>query len=362
MKYSLLTEKIIKIQDEYKELLRVLKENIEKEFSPAALDEINLFWNKNIGIVRLYLIHEFAENDGYVFTASTFMDYEDNEHYPFLLLGSKHILDDPLCRYSSICNSISEDAVKEVLKEQIILAVKDNIKIIENCKRYILVLPLRIISQTSNKADFFKIGENAFLNLFDGIKTLKEYFEKCCSFSEIMHYAKPNMEKIVMFSEYDDKKLAFEQRFNQAIKDNADMVNHYENDAKAFFVMVYVCIQQAIDVIISCVEYSCTPFIRYPVALNYILLLIESLSEVKDLKSMRYKMCVANMVYKVCNKENLRVVGFNKFIDTIKSLDFNNKIFSDLEQNCIDENSFDVKKASMIIQKNLNGLYEILKK
>lgn len=64
-----------------------MQENIKYEFSMAILDEIVLFWKRNIGIVQLYLYNDFYNNDGYVFTAATFMDYEDDEQYPFLLLG-----------------------------------------------------------------------------------------------------------------------------------------------------------------------------------------------------------------------------------------------------------------------------------
>lgn len=360
MKYNLLSEKIIKIQDDYKYLLLALQENIENEFSTAALDEINLFWKRNIGVVQLYLYNEFSQNDGYVFTAATFMDYEDKEQYPFLLLGKQHILDDPLCKYSSICNSLDDPNVVEILKEQIKLTLDDNIKILENCKNAILVLPLRLISQITNDSVIYKFGENAFASLFNEIETIENYFEKCVTFSDIIHYAKSDIDKWVVFSENDNKELSFQERFNQAIKDNADMIGHYESDAKAFFVMVYGCIQQAIDVIVSCVEYNCTPFIRYPVALNYILLLIETLSKHKNLINMRFKLCIANLIYRICDKEKLSIIGFDKFIDRIEKYNFNDKLFCALKEHNIDEETFTVKNTVPVIENVLCKLYEFL--
>ena len=359
MKYNLLNEKIMKIQEDYKHLLHSLQQNIKNEFSAAALDEINLFWNMNIGVVQLYLHNEFSQNDGYVFTAATFMDCEDKEQYPFLLLGKQHILDDPLCKYSSICNSLDDPNTVEILKNQIRLTLDDNIKILENCRNTILVLPLRLISQTAN-SEIYKFGENAFISLFNEIETIKDYFEKCVTFSDIMHYAKSDIDKWVVFSEKDNKKLSFQERFNQAIKDNADMIGHYESDAKAFFVMVYGCVQQSIDVIVSCVEYNCTPFIRYSVALNYVLLLINALSEHKNLKNMRYKLCIANLVYRICDKEKLSVHGFDKYIDTIKNYNFNDSIFFNLKKHSIDEETFTVKNTFPIIEHELSKLYELL--
>ena len=48
--------------------------------TPEALDEINLFWFRHIEEVQLYLRLWFPGEDSYVFTASTYLDYDDNEH------------------------------------------------------------------------------------------------------------------------------------------------------------------------------------------------------------------------------------------------------------------------------------------
>ena len=90
------------IQDSYAKLLSVLIPELESGRVPEALDEINLFWIRNIDVVQLYLKAMFSGNESYVFTAATFMDFDDKEHLPFLMIGEKHILDDPLNRYSEI--------------------------------------------------------------------------------------------------------------------------------------------------------------------------------------------------------------------------------------------------------------------
>ena len=84
------------IQDSYAKLLSVLIPELESGRVPEALDEINLFWIRNIDVVQLYLKAMFSGNESYVFTAATFMDFDDKEHLPFLMIGEKHILDDPL--------------------------------------------------------------------------------------------------------------------------------------------------------------------------------------------------------------------------------------------------------------------------
>ena len=112
-------DKIVLIQKEYKELLISLLPKLKSGFAAEALDEINIFWLKNINIVRLYLEAVVPYNDSYVFTASTFLDYEDNEHLPFLLLGENHILDDPLSRYSELCGKLPEGRDSDYLYNQV---------------------------------------------------------------------------------------------------------------------------------------------------------------------------------------------------------------------------------------------------
>ena len=120
MNYSLLRDEIKQIQQEYKNLLSNLLPLLKAKRSMVALDEINLFWARHIDIVKLYLKTELSVMNSYVFTAATYMDIEDKEQYPFLLLGDQHILDDPLCKYAEICIKMPDSIASELLYQQIV--------------------------------------------------------------------------------------------------------------------------------------------------------------------------------------------------------------------------------------------------
>lgn len=357
LKSNLLVEKTLQMQNEYKNLLSNLMMSLRESISLVALDEINLFWFKNMDLVRLYLSNEFANKDSYTFTASTFLDFDDNEQYPFLLLGTNHILDDPLCKYSEICSQIPDGMASEEFLGQIKKTAEDNLKILKNCNDQIILLPLRLLSQTPKDSLIFKMGEQAFSSLFNGINSLKEFFEKCSSFDDIMRYAREDIGNIVLFSESDDKSLPFELRYNQAKKENSCVIRSEYNEARNFFMMVFGSIQQAVDVIVSCMEYKCIPFIRYPVALNYIVLLEEVMHKLPFISEMRYKMCVANTLYIICDKERLSKFGFKKFITAVKTSDFSKLLFKSLLDHNIKENNFDVNAAAPIIEECLDELY-----
>ena len=67
------------------------------------------------------------------------MDFEDNEHLPFLLMGDKHILDDPLSKYSEIRSKMPDGKDTEFLYEQIGVTAEDNLKLLENVHGEIFV-------------------------------------------------------------------------------------------------------------------------------------------------------------------------------------------------------------------------------
>ena len=91
-----------------------------------------MFWLRHIEEVQLYLKAWFSSENSYVFTAATFMGFDDNEHFPFLLMGDKHVLDGPLSKYSEIRSKMPAGKDAEILYEQIGVAAEDNLKLVLN--------------------------------------------------------------------------------------------------------------------------------------------------------------------------------------------------------------------------------------
>ena len=360
MKSNLLLNKIHLIQTEYKELLTALLPQLKSSHAPEALDEINLFWLRHIEEVQLYLKAWFPGGNSYVFTAATFMDFDDNEHLPFLLMGDKHVLDDSLSKYSEIRSKMPAGKDAEILYEQIGLTAEDNLKLLENIYGEILILPLRLLNQSNDYNSLYTVGELAFVNLFNGINSLSDYFVKCNSIDNIMSFAREDIGRLVMFSEDDDAALPFEERFRVALAETQYMVDANKPDAYNFFMLVFGCIQQAIDVVVSCVEYGCIPYIRYPVSLHYISLLSESMLDIKHMHTLRFKMCVAFIVYKLCDKDRLAGVCLEEFLKKNQEYNFNEKLFRALAVHDVNENSFLGHTITQLVIDELEAFYNIL--
>lgn len=360
MKSSLLQKRIIDIQIEYKNLLLSLLPVLKSDYSHQALDEINIFWHRRIDIVRLYLNYYFSNTDSFAFTASTYMDYDDGEHLPFLLIGNLHILDDPLCAYSRICIDMPQEKISIPLYEQIIKTAEDNIKIIENCYNSIIILPLRILNQSENHKEILSLGEKIFLGLFNGIDSFEDYFIKCKNIDDIIKHSRNDIHKIIMFSETDTETEDFKERFYKAVLENEKLIDTSSSDSDKFLMLVYGHIQQAIDVIITCIEYKCIPYVRYPLALRYISLIAQNLTENQFIKIMLYKMSIAFVLYNLCDKDKLNVINTKDHIEKIKQYDFNSKLFYTLETQGINYNNFTKFSVTELVTDELEKLYEFL--
>ena len=360
MKSNLLLNKIHLIQIEYKELLSALLPKLKSSHSPEALDEINLFWLRHIEEIQLYLKAWFPSENSYVFTAATFMDFEDNEHLPFLLMGDKHILDDPLSKYSEIRSKMPDGKDAEFLYKQIGVTAEDNLKLLDNLHDEILILPMRLLNQSNNHNSLYEIGEQVFISLFNGINSLSDYFFKCDSIDDIMHFAREDIGRLVMFSEDDDATLPFEERFKIALSGTQYMVDTNKPDAYNFFMFVFGCIQQAIDVIVSCVEYGCIPYIRYPVALHYISLLSESMLKIEHIATFRFKMNIAFVVYQLCDKNRLSEVSLKEFLRKNHIYSFNDKLFCILAEHGINEKNFLGYTITQLVLDELEKFYNVL--
>lgn len=355
--YNTLENFISDLQMQYKDLLTKLIPNLRAQNSYSALDEINIFWYSNMDAIKMYLYYFVAHTDSFIFTAATFLDISDDEQYPFVLLGSMHIVDDPLSKYSEVtAKGLGEDK----LKEQIILSAEDNIRIISECKGKILILPLRLLGETENTQILFSAGEKAFVSLFNGIKDIKDYFLKCSTIEDVLHFTKDGIENIIIFTEDDNPSDPFLQRFESAVNESSYMCDQNSSNAHKFFFLVYGYIQQSFDVLMSCVECNCIPYLRNTVSFYYFMLVSESFDELERLSDIRYKCCISHLIYRLCSKETLARYSLESVVRATLELDFQAMLFNSLLTVGVSEKNFSPNKIAPSVEQCLQTLYYVL--
>lgn len=116
----------------------------------------------------------------------------------------------------------------------------------------------------------------------------------------------------------------------------------------------------AVDVIVSCVEYGCIPYIRNQVSLHYILLLSESMLDQEFILNLRFKMSVAFIVYQLCDKHRLASIQLHEFLKKNQTYNFNERLFHTLAEHCVNENNFSRCTINQLVIDELETFYNIL--
>lgn len=366
MNPSLLLCEINSVQQHYQNLLLELLPYLNTSNALEMLDEVNIFWVRHIKTVQLYL-ETVPRNDTYVFTAVTRLDLKKSEHLPFLLFSERGILDDPLSKYSEICKKLPEGKNQKDLLNQIYQTVTDNLEVLTTLRNSLLVLPFRLLNQTTcqrltEQVSLTKIGERLFVQLFQGIENLDDYFKKCSSIYDIQKYLKKDAEKFLKLTENDDSSLNFEERFRNAISQTEYFLDPNISDTVNFFRLVYGNIQQAVDVVGSCGVYRCIPYIRYPVTLHYVSWILNHVLRTEQNLNLHFKMMVAFVAHHYADKKKLTSVPLDEFLEKTKSYCFNKKLFNQLKESGINEKNFNTTPDTVeLIKKELDSFYNFLK-
>ncbi|MBU3221821.1 hypothetical protein [Clostridium algidicarnis] len=353
-----LKEKAISLQDDY---CYILKEAVSK-FStgdfPMIVDEIKIFWFANRDLVRLILNNISSDFDCYIFTGATFLDIDDLEHYPFVALGKEHVVDDPLYKYASIVSSIDNQDFAEQLKGQMLLSIKDNIKILENYSDNIYILPVTLMSDTTSNL-LKKAAEQAFFSMFkDNSITLKKYYNEFLCIEDIIKELRDGVSETLVFSEEssgDDLCSRFRSHIAQ-VHPFSDKIS----EAMIFYYIVNGFFLQAFDILLRCSEYRMIPYLRYEVTFRYTILLGANFDNNAEMQMILFKSICTHLLYRVFDKNRIRDIDFNYFINNIKKENFDTILFESLHKAGVNLINPSFQKITDVMKIELSRIYASL--
>ena len=114
---DILIDQIELLQKQYLKVLKSAQGKINEDTFCAIVTEILSFWTKRKQMV-IHIIEYYVKSmDTFIFSAATMIDVDDYGHYPFLAVGKKHVLDDPLCRYFQVSSGKVDD-ISDIFVEQ----------------------------------------------------------------------------------------------------------------------------------------------------------------------------------------------------------------------------------------------------
>lgn len=352
---DILYEQIDRLQKKYLILLKSAYMNINKETFNAVVDEILVFWEKNMKIAMNIATHYFLPMKTFIFTGAAYMGIDDFEHYPFLAIGDKHIMDDPLCRYFDTANKSKNVVVSDFFIEYAILALKDNIKIIEQCYPHIIILPLRYLFKTNEKI-IEKWSNDVFFSMFnEDIMSFDDY-KKLNTIGDIYKSLLPNVASDLIFDSCEDKTVDFEVRFNSFVANSNYSKIFGIKDNDIFFLTIFGYISQALTIISMSLIFNCIPYIRNEVALNYMIKVSSNFDEDSEIQNVVFRSIVVHVLYDMFEIDIFDKIEFNDYIELLKSHNSSNKIFEMLDKNNINAQNIDVDSIISVTKKYIDEL------
>ena len=328
---DLLKTRIEDLQLEYLEILKNAREMMTSKNQKAIIDEINLFWKRNINIVQLYLATHVVPFDTYVFTATVYLDVADYEHLPFLSIGKQHIMDDPLCRHFQMLDIQATPTASTEITKITAKTIDDNIQILEICNPFITLLPIRFLSPY-NEEDIYKQAKDIFLSMFsDDIQTLDQY-HSLDSINKIESSLLPNLSEQLIFEGYSDFDLPFADRFKKHLDKNKLLLPDHENISHVFLFVILGYISQALDVLLTSAEYRTIPYIRFDVCYAYIRLLYLNFDCIPEIKNIVFKCGVVHILHDMFSKEKVKQLSLDDYVQLVQCNQEKETLFDTLKE------------------------------
>lgn len=315
---DIVLNKLRTIQSEYLELLESISPEIETHWE-AIIDKINLFWYQRKKIILFAMKNYFPPQNTFVFTAATFLDYDEKEHFPFVICDGIRIIDDSVCTYGNFVGKIENNIFKKTIQKQLSYAIEDNIKVLKNCSEYFYILPISFLTD-DNLDVIVKGSEDVFLKLFEPkLESMENYFQKINTIEDLKKSLKPGIERSLMFFSGDDIRLNLSERISNYIAESSDSLGLNDTPInKVFYTAIYPQILQSLKILMLCAQYNIIPYLRYDVAFHNFSFILPNYPDQEQRKILEDKVYTSFLIYKAFDLESIELANFKTFAEKLK--------------------------------------------
>ena len=325
MENRFLKQKLKKLQNDYCELLeRSIEKLSEKDFSYIA-DEINLYWYRNRNIVEIILKYfAIKGQDTLLFTGTTYIDIDDQELYPFILLGNTYIIDDSFVNLSSFTLKLPNTKYGKDTNKTLLKTALDNISIIKNYPE-MYILPVSFLC--NEQIEYIsKLASNIFINFFNRkeITNLDILFQEFSNLKDLIDAIPKNIQQQLIISE-NDKDTNLLNNYLVFKESNQFPFNKNTPDIYGFFCLINGYLMRALTILEISFQYNFIPYLRYPLIFQYFALLGYHYKNQPMCSDIIFKGICCHLVHKYFNKSIIKKLDIDEFIKISKTYNFKGK-------------------------------------
>ena len=234
-------------QNEYLELLKRVRGDLDLENVAYHLDKIRNFWFRKQKLLEMCSQYLFNNSNTYFYTAVSIFNVDNSDKNILFALGNYQIMENG--------NTVHQmERYFKKLKERIVESIDDLIVLLEKKIPNFFVLPLRFSSSTINKekVDIRPFIENFFIEGID-FNNLHKYENID---AVVVH---EYLSQILLF-DYDDPTQAIKDRLKQYRIEYSDIVPQDMNDTELFQFIIYGYFSQAMDIFLTSYSFNIFPF------------------------------------------------------------------------------------------------------
>lgn len=251
-------DKLRQSQNEYLELLKRVRGDLNLENVAYHLDKIRNFWFRKQKLLEMCSQYLFNSSNTYFYTAVSKFNVDNSDKNILFALGNYQIFDDPILSYLEVIekgNTVHQrERYFKKLKEKIVESIDDLIVLLEKEIPNFYVLPLRFSSSTINKekVDIRPFIENFFIEGID--------FNNLHKYENIDAVVVHKYLSQILFFDYDDPTQAIKDRLKQYRIEYSDIVPQDMNDTELFRFIIYGYFSQAMDIFLTSYSFNIFPF------------------------------------------------------------------------------------------------------
>lgn len=352
---------IQKSQSDYYELVSAYRDNVESDdisFKNIAmiLDEIKIFWLERLKIIEFELEELTKHNSCFLLCGAIYLNVNEYEHFYFKSMGDYHLLPDPSLKMETFFR-VPEKAMdtSEVIN-YFKRVYNDTIEILSNFRNHFFILPIWQIA-IDDDDEQHELLEKYFIsfisNSFDEEYERQEDFcAKFKTYEQIEKEMIPYIREHLIFNSQEDSSLSLREKIERYRETQMSFykLTQGKSEPHIFLLVVYSLVSQIIDILLVCLYLSINPYIRFNTTFHYLVMIMYTFIENKELKEMIEKTIVFYIFRKTIDEITFTNISFSDYCAKIQSKNILNNILKRVHEQRIDIFKGGVRQVEFIIE------------